>query len=208
MIPAILVKDKVVVGDNHGDAFSKLSDTEKNDAPISGFIDCDHDKFVTETEIVYLKDIILLRHAQAQPEQENGPITEMGERQARKIAIFLQGMCLSGYSGFCSPYKRCLQTAIIIKEICSIEFDPDNHLSKQQPKETTEVFQKRIVESLDNLPKKSVLITHTDFIKSVLLYTHLIGDELKSIANCSITYIHQNRIIWLAKDLNAEENRS
>jgi broad specificity phosphatase PhoE len=207
MMPAILVKDKIVIGVNHGDAFSKLSDTEKNDA-ISGFVDNDHDKFVTETEIVYLKDIILLRHAQAQPEQENGPITEMGEQQARKTASFLKEMCLNGYSGFCSPYQRCQQTSIIIHETCSIQFNPDSHFSKQQPKETTEVFQNRIVESLDNLPKKSVLITHTDFIKNVLLYTHLIGDELKSIANCSITYIHQNRIIWLAKDLNAEENRS
>lgn len=207
MTPAILLNDKVVTGSNHGDAFSKLSIAEQAANLISGFVDSDHNKFVTETEVVYLKEIILLRHAQAVPE-ENGEITEVGKTQAKRIATFMQKMQLIDYVGFCSPYIRCQQTSKIINETCSIKFDSDLHLKKRQENETSKEFCLRIVETLDNLPKKSVLITHTDFIQNVLLYTHLIKDSLQTITNCSITYINQNRIIWLAKDINAEESRS
>lgn len=209
MVPALFIKDKVVTGLHHGDAFSKLSEQEKNDSHlISGFLDNEHHKFVTEDETIYLKDIILLRHAQSDIRVEDGPITANGRVQAFRAAAFLRELQLAGYEGFNSPYLRCQQTSAIIKEICCIPFATDLHLCKQSNHETQVDFLERVTETLDALPPKSILITHTDFIQNILCLTHLIREHLKLVMNCSVTYIHQNRLIWLAKDINAQENRS
>jgi broad specificity phosphatase PhoE len=175
---------------------------------MSGFLDDEHHKFVTEDETIYLKDIILLRHAQSDLRVEDGPITPSGRGQAFRAAGFLRELHLAGYTGFCSPYLRCKQTSAIIKEICCIPFETEPHLCKQTPFENYDEFTGRITETLDFLPPKSVLITHTDFIQNILRLTHLIKEQLKCVVNCSITYIHQNRLIWLAKEINAQENRS
>lgn len=209
MVPALFIRDKVVTGSHHGDAFSKLSEQEKNDCGLmSGFLDDEHHKFVTEDETIYLKDIILLRHAQSDLRVEDGPITSSGRAQAFHAAEFLKELHLAGYTGYCSPYLRCKQTSAIIKEICSIPFEIKPHLCRQTPFENHEEFANRIIGILDVLPPRSVLITHTDFIQKILALTHLIKEQLKFVVNCSITYIHQNRLIWLAKDINAQENRS
>ena len=208
MVPALFIGDKVVTGLHHGDAFSKLSEQEKNSELLSGFLDNEHNKFVTEDETIYLKDIIILRHAQSDLRVEDGSITPSGRVQAFRAAEFLRELHLTGYVGFCSPYLRCKQTSAIIREICAISFEPDNHLCKQTQFEDHDEFQHRIIETLDILPPKSILITHTDFIQNVLNLTHLIKENLKLILNCSITYIRQNRLIWLAREINAQENRS
>jgi broad specificity phosphatase PhoE len=208
MVPALFIGDKVVTGSHHGDAFSKLSDQEKNGELLSGFLDNEHNKFVTEDETIYLKDIIILRHAQSDLRVEDGSITSSGRAQAFRAAEFLRELHLAGYVGFSSPYLRCKQTSAIIREICSISFEADNHLCKRTPFEDYHDFENRITETLDILPPRSVLITHTDFIQKILALTHLIKEQLNFVVNCSITYIHQNRLIWLAKDINAQENRS
>ncbi len=74
------------------------------------------------------------------------------------------------------------------------------------PFETPGEFINRITHVLDALPIKSILITHTDFIQNALIVTHFMSD--RSIVNCSVTYIHQNRLIWLAREINAQESRS
>lgn len=195
MLPAILVKDKIVTGTHHGDAFSKLTEEEKKEQVLSGFLD--NNKFITDEETIYLKDIILLRHAQS---NEAGCITPEGCNQAVKTAEFLKTVCI-GYYGFCSPYLRCKQTSEIIKNTCSVSFQIDPHLEKQTNCENSKDFSSRIIEMLDILPKKSILITHTDFIQNTIVY--LVKHNLKSIANCSITYISQNKLIWLTKVVNA-----
>lgn len=211
MVPAILVKDKVVTGSHHGDAFSKLNNEEKNDSQLlSGFMDCDHFKFVTEDTTIYLKEIIILRHAQSDLRINNGCITYKGRAQAFRAAEFLKGLYLENYQGFCSPYLRCQQTSAIIKEVCEIPFDSDLHFRKRDDNEPQEDFHNRIIEALDILPEKSILITHCDCIQNILEITNLIKENLNIIANCSITYIHQNRLVWLAREVNthAKENRS
>lgn len=132
MVPALYIKDKVVTGLHHGDAFAKLSDHEKNDGELlSGFLDNEHHKFVTDDGAIYLKDIIILRHAQSDLRVEDGPITPSGRAQAFRVAAFLKELHLAGYAGYCSPYLRCQQTSAIIKEVCSIPFETDMHLCKQ-----------------------------------------------------------------------------
>jgi len=201
MIPAILINDKIVTGTNHGDAFGQLNEIEKDGPIISGFLDCKNHKFITdENKIIYLKEIIILRHAESTT-QENGPLTELGRKQALLIAKFLNAMKLQEFKGFYSPYIRCKETSSIIEENCHITFSQEPNLSKQQQHECD--FHNRLLQILDSIPEKSILITHTDFIQNVIQITHCIS--IRKITNCSITYIRKNKIIWLAKEIQCSE---
>lgn len=194
MLPAISTNEKVVTGLHHGDAFSKLNEVEKeSDDLVSGFVDYEKLKFVSDDGTIYLKEIILLRHAQADLRKENGSITFIGRMQAFKVASFLKAFQGKGFQGFCSPYTRCQQTSEIIKEISSISFQINDNLSKGNT--ATE-------EILDTLPEKSILVTHSDIIQSILMITKFINQN-RFISNCSVTYINRNRLIWLAKELEA-----
>jgi phosphohistidine phosphatase SixA len=202
MVPAILTDDKVVTGPNHGEAFGKLNETEKNGPLLSGFLDCKNHKFITdEDKVIYLKEIIILRHGEATP-QEDGPLTELGRKQALQVANFLATMHLQNFQGLHSPYKRCKETSTIIEQNCHLPFSPCDNLSKRQDNETD--FCDRLVKTLDSIPERSILITHTDFIQNVIQITHCIS-SIGKISNCSITYIRKNRIIWLAKEIQCTE---
>jgi len=195
MLPAILVNDKIVTGLHHGDAYQKLTNAEKNDNLLSGFAD-DH-KFITDDQIIYLKEIILVRHAESNTQVVNGKITPNGYHQAKQTAKFIKTLNLVDFNFFSSPYTRCLQTTNIISEECKTCYKIDDQLGKQRHDEDCENFEKRVTEVADHLPKKSIIITHTDFIKSLLHITKL--DDIDLIPNCSITYIFYNRLIWKAK---------
>jgi phosphohistidine phosphatase SixA len=192
MQPALLTEDKVVTGLHHGDAFSKLNEDEKNNPLISGFVDYEHFKFVTDDETIYLKEIILLRHAQSDIRKENGCITDMGRQQAFKAANFLSFFREKGFTGFCSPYLRCQQTSEIIKEICEIPFLVNECLAKGYC---------NTIEILELLPEKSIVVTHSDIIRNIIMLTHSINNTINSISNCSVTYIIRNRLIWLAREV-------
>jgi phosphohistidine phosphatase SixA len=194
MIPAILCNDKIVTGLHHGDAFAKLNENEKNNC-VSGFL---HNlKFIADNKIVYLKQILLVRHAEAE-KNEDGYLTDNGKKQAEKLAKFLIDMDFGNFEMFTSPYIRCKQTS----EILQLNCPTNNCLCKKSPTESNEDFQKRINDLLDFLPEKSILITHSDLIQNILAIINLSQPEC--ISNCSITYIHNNRLIWLAKDINAK----
>lgn len=205
MVPAILMNDKIVTGPCHGDAFSKLTEQEKSNPLIPGFLDCKNHKFITEEDrVIYLKEIIILRHGESRTEQENGPLTELGRRQAFAVAKFLQSMQLQGFIGLYSPYKRCVETSNIIKENSHVPFSVNPALSKQETQEDEDDFCKRLTLTLDSIPEKSILITHTDFIQNLIRITNSIV-SIGKITNCSITYICKNRLIWLAKEIQCSE---
>lgn len=205
MVPAILTDGKIVTGPNHGDAFSKLTEKEKNGNLKSGFLDCKKLKFVTdEDQVIYLKEIIILRHAESPTNQENGPLTELGRKQAEIAAKFLATMQLQGFLGFCSPYNRCTETSTIIGENCPVSFSPCTDLSKRTCQENDNDFCNRLIQVLDFIPEKSILVTHTDFIQNVIRITHSISN-VDRITNCSVTYIIKNRIIWLAREIQCLE---
>lgn len=190
MIPAILCNDKFFTGTHHGDAFSKLTDKEKDDCIISGFID--NLKFISDDKIIYLKEIILIRHAESTC-QENDAITENGKTQANNTATFLNEMKLKDFIGFTSPYTRCQDTSRFFEKICQFKINPN--LSKKSPEENEKDFQKRINDLLESLPEKSILVTHTDLIQNILITC--LNHELNCVKNCSITYICKNRLICL-----------
>lgn len=200
MVPAILTDEKVVTGPNHGDAFGKLTEKEKNGSLISGFLDCKNNKFITEEDkIIYLKEILILRHGDSPNEQENGPLTNLGRIQALTVSQFLINMQIKEFVGFHSPYQRCKETSQIIEQQCHIPFSPCPTLSKKVIQENEKDFLNRLIKTLDFIPEKSILITHTDFIQNVIKITDCMPNV--KINNCSITYIRKNKIIWLAKEV-------
>lgn len=195
MIPAILCNDKIVTGLHHGDAFAKLNEIEKNNNLLSGFLD--NLKFIADDHIIYLKEIILIRHAEAEKD-ENGNITENGKIQAEHLSKFLNNMHLQNFTTYASPYIRCQQTSKILNLNCLTH----NCLCKKSTTESNQDFLKRINDLLDFIPEKSILITHSDIIQNILAFINLSQPEC--IKNCSITYIYNNRLIWLAKDTNVK----
>jgi hypothetical protein len=111
-------------------------------------------------------------------------------------------MKLKEFQGFYSPYHRCAETSSIIEKNCQLPFTQCPNLSKQQQNEIN--FHNRLLQILDFIPEKSILITHTDFIQHVIQITHCIS-SIGIITNCSITYICKNKIIWLAKEIQCSE---
>lgn len=199
MLPAILSKDKVVTGFNHGDAYSRLS-TEEKENVISGFLDEKKLKFITdEYDEIYLKDIIIIRHAQCDCQDFDRCINEVGRGQAIKTAIFLCNINLQDFSIYTSPYQRCVDTTKILSEQTHINYEVNEQLAKQEQTENFRDFEKRIKNVLDNLPKKSMIITHSDFV--ICLLKFLLNTTVKFVPNCSITYTISNRVIWMLKEI-------
>jgi broad specificity phosphatase PhoE len=200
MVPAILTDDKVVTGPCHGDAFSQLTEIEKNGNVTSGFLDCQHHKFITDQDqVIYLKEIIVLRHAES-TDQENGPLTDLGKIQANKVSKLLLSFPIKGFVGFHSPYQRCIETSQIIEENCHIPFTLSDNLCKKINEENESDFCKRSIQVLDLIPEKSILITHTDFIQKFIKIFNC-NVNIGKIKNCSITHIQKNKIILLAKEI-------
>lgn len=186
-VPALYTGDRFTTGVNHGDAYSKLSNSEKENPLHSGFVDNKNLKFVSDSCEFYIKEIIVIRHAVSDGQDIDSHLTEEGRNQAEKVAIFLFKMNIKDFKIFTSPYKRCVETTSIINS----NFEVDSRLSKGEDE--------RVKLLLDDLPSKSLLISHCDVIQNLLMLAcHVM---LESIPNCSITYVNHNRIIWLAKEL-------
>ena len=195
---------KIVTGHNHGDAYEKLTDCEKNQELQSGFIDEHTLKFIADNCEFYLKKIILVRHGESDGEDQDG-ITIKGKNQVKLVANFFTNMQLEGFIGFCSPLQRCIDTAELLENYCNIHFSIHQDLKYQNDNESNEHFFNRVNHVLENLPERSLLISHCDFIKVMTRLIEKNIDIPEFIPNCSTTYIDNNNVIWLAKE-NPQES--
>jgi len=204
-IAALYTGGKVVTGCNHGEAFGKLSECEQNGQLCSGFIDPQKLKFFSDECEFYLKQITMLRHGDSVGHW-NSPITKLGRSQAKLAAAFIVSMKVDGYLGFCSPMLRCVETAHVLEEVCNIHFTPNPKLMKQGDKESCETFLERVKGVLDDLPAKSLIISHCDFIQ---VMTELASDAAapEVVPNCSITHIENHRAIWVARSYDGNSNK-
>jgi len=202
MLPAIYVSGKVVTGSTHGDAFGKLSEKEKNSKVISGFYDPKKLKFIHEEIKLYLKKILLIRHADAGG-FFNSHISDIGRIQAKMVAIFIMKNGFSKYQGFSSPILRCQETSDIIKNSAKVEFYTMANLSKKTDQESQIDFGKRIEKVLEELPQNSILVSHSDIIQQIIGLIDSLH-RIIPIPNCSITYIENEKIVWLTKEIGIE----
>lgn len=160
MTPAILTNGRIVTGFNHGDAFSKLTEIEKDNC-LSGFVN--NNEFVTD-ECFVTKTLIFVRHAPAQDEH----ITKEGKLQMIKLARNLLNI-INQYNCLSSPITRCQESAKIIEKICKIHFTYMDLLI-EKTNETIQEFNNRIIKLLKDLPQKTLVVSHSDLAESILNY--------------------------------------
>ena len=192
-VAALLANGHIITGYNHGDAFGKLTPSQKNGKITSGFIDPSTGEFILQE-----KEIILIRHAQAHQEQNDPEITDIGRSQASQTASYLlKELNLSEFCGFTSTARRCIQTAEIISAIIGVKFVSERSLCDRN--EEKDHFLNRLNDVSQKLPGKSILISHSDFI--ITLIDVLAESKIPHIPNGSITFIVNGCIKWMAIDV-------
>lgn len=130
---ALYVKGKIVVGFNHGDAFSKLSEEEQHQEILSGFFDDETEEFLGDDDAqhFYDKSIFLIRHALVDDKENPDPdISYEGERQVKSLASSMRSNNLNDYEFICSPFLRCLKTAAILQESLGLKISVEPRLAE------------------------------------------------------------------------------
>ncbi len=184
-IAALYVHGRIVTGTHHGDAFSKLTIEEKTQIICSGFLDEEHHKFIGEDKEIFVKEIVLIRHANVD-DSEDPSVTDQGRSQIKRAANFLNDhMDLSDFQGFNSPIKRCQQTADEFSKELNVFFKPETSLIESASPRMLLAF-------LNNLPCKSLLITHCDIISSLVYLTT--EKCVKEIKYCSPLIVVNNTV--------------
>lgn len=197
-VAALCVGDKVVVGANHGDAFSKLNQDEKIGEIESGFLDTATGRFFTEEYDFYLKQIYVIRHGEADGQNFDASLTNTGIQQCIGCADFLAAQESSDFEIYCSPYHRCIQSAQIISKIIAVPYQVLDCLGKQNIEEPNQTFVDRVDHALSEIAAKSIVISHADFILQFV--AEAVGAEFcqefqNGIPNCSVTLIDARRLV-------------
>ncbi len=190
-IAALITKQgKIVVGNNHGMAYSLLTEEERIEV-VSGFVI--EDRFFTEDfkKAFAMKEIIIVRHGESEnnvalSDSLDSQITGLGTDQCLKTAEFLSNYIKGDWHGFTSPFLRCLQTSHIIQKKLNIIFKVDPRLKEnpyvmpvdglkiQARKEypflwekndyvfypEIETYLENVRDFIESLPNKSIIVTH------------------------------------------------
>lgn len=187
---ALYVHGKIVLGFNHNEAFGKLTETEQHEFIVSGFYDTNTEEFEADMDKdhFYDKEMILIRHTETQDKNNlDSTISLYGIKQAKNIADFLlKNFNNKDYVFLTSPLLRCLQTSQIIQQKINVKFVVSPEIMETPEKcfclknhkeyfpefewntesdwnlipESSEIFLNRIKYSLQNLPHKSIIVTH------------------------------------------------
>lgn len=217
-VAALYAGGRIVTGGNHGDAFGKLSRNEQDGDISSGFLDSQTGCFTTDEFQFYVKKIILIRHAEACAEcyqchkwhcsyrnSINPDINDYGRLQCLKAANFLMHVIpIHYYVAYSCDCQRTKATAISICGQLGIPLQLSNRFCDCLEGETSYQFMERLKEDIESLPENSIIISHSDFI--VNLAQLAMGTDItqceqwkNKIPNCSITYVENNRPIWIGE---------
>ena len=216
-IPALLTNGKLVIGSNHGDAFSKLSAQEQDGNISSGFVDPNSHKFVMDDQEIYLKEIILIRHAHTGDYFDPG-ISGLGHSQCEKVANFIsQHFDSQQFQGFTSCCNRTRETAQFIFSRLNINYtagpdfcEPKNwdlpcNKSTDSWYESNYAFMERLQCILAYLPEKSIIVSHCNFIVNMAQLCIGSTDITTcpqwhgKIPHCSLTYLLYNRPMFIGE---------
>lgn len=192
-VAALFINNRAVTGLNHGDAFSKLSCKEQDGQIESGFVDPQTGKFFTEEIKVYLKQVYLIRHGDATGQNKKSALTELGVLQSYSLANLLDQKDISEFEFFSSPYLRCQQTANVIEEKTGLKFCAKEFARKQDSSETVSHFSERITSMIEELPEKSIIVTHTDVIIHTI--NQMVGTIIQKVPHCSVSYVNIKELI-------------
>lgn len=104
-----------------------------------------------------MANLILWRHAEAEMDSKTGAdtdraLTKAGLKDAAKMAKWLNQHLPSNTEAYCSPARRCIETASALQKLNPIEIKVVDFLSIDS---TAEIITKQIV---DNDSSKTILI--------------------------------------------------
>lgn len=196
-IAALYSNGKMVTGSNHGEAFGKLSLADQDGSIDSGFYDPETGKFFTEEFDFYIKQIFLIRHAEAIDDH----LTKNGISQARRTAQFLcDNYDLSEFDAINSPQPRCQHTAQIISNTTGLTFHSDPNYKERMDEETPTEFLQRIELALTSSPSRALIVTHSDVIVNFTerAIRHRISECM--LASASLTFIDEKKLVFYGKD--------
>jgi broad specificity phosphatase PhoE len=192
--PALYANGKIFIGKNHGEAFSRLSPTEKKTNIQSGFLNSETKKFESGSNFFYMMKVILIRHAET---TKNGQrINNKGIKQSQKLKTYISDLAeIRSYEYFSSPAKRCIETSLHISD----KFIVDKEFNEREDNETNEDFLKRINKTIDLLPEKAIIVSHYDFIvyfAQVALMSNINYDHYNNIIpHASLTVINNHELV-------------
>jgi hypothetical protein len=156
MQAALFANGKVVCGLSHGHAASCLTEEEKDKA-LSGWYDAARKKFVYDDRLLYMKEIVLVRHAHACQDH----LTRKGISQITSSLKAMASFYKPGLEIRCGPSERCEHTAWFLSTHFCVPASVDDNLGEP-------VTDEKVVEALDSLPDCAIAITHSDFIRKAV----------------------------------------
>jgi len=142
-----------------------------------------------------LKQVYILRHGEATGQERQSKLTKLGILQSYVLAETIFNKDISEFEFFSSPFLRCKQTAEIIEEKTGLKFHPKEELRKQDVQELPEHFCERIIDLIEFLPPKSILVTHSDVVVNII--AQMIGTIVNNVPNCSISYVSSKEFVIL-----------
>lgn len=230
-LKALYVNGRIVTGLHHGEAFSKLTEEEKNSADLlSGFWNKESG-FLAEELVVpvdtgknargvaeprqprdrnWTKRIILIRHSKVMDGDNDPRLSPEGHWWAEAMAAALSHeIDLSAFSAYASPYRRCLETSYHVLKHSGIMLQVDPRLAEAYSppfhEETAADLIRRVGTLIESLPACSVLFSHCNLIGKLVQL--ICGDDLtKSVVPlASITYIVNHKIVFFGRKEHNEE---
>jgi phosphohistidine phosphatase len=120
-----------------------------------------------------MANLILWRHAEAEDHSKTGAdadraLTKTGHKDAAKMAKWLNQHLPSNTEVFCSPARRCLETAATLQKLSSIEIKVADFLSVDS---TAEIIANKVRN--DDSSKTILIIGHQPNLGLVI--TNLLG---------------------------------
>jgi len=195
---------RVVTGIHHGEAFGKLSDTERNEL-ISGFLDPITGKFMSDEIEFYAKKLICFRHSEIDNEEDPG-INDEGRIHSERAAFFIKQQIreINTFQGVCSPARRCVETAEVFSKFLNIDFEVNYDLMDVVPDESEHDFLNRVKSVLRNLFSRSIIVSHCNLIANLVRACY--GCDVEKhpewkhyLPKTSVTYLDGPKLIWMGR---------
>lgn len=135
-IAALYIHGRVVLGASHLDAFEQLTPEEKDSDDISsGFFNQETMEFdgYVEHEHFFNKKIMLMRHGKPRNDDLDPGLSNEGINEVIQVARQILQFNLTGFTGYTSPMRRCLETARIVHEYTGLTFSVAPELMETPP---------------------------------------------------------------------------
>jgi len=188
-VAALMVGGKVVTGANHGFAFSKLTEAEKDAQDLrSGFLDPLTGKFFDEDGERPAKSMLLVRHAHV----EGGHLSNYGRDTALGIGDWLTRSQFRDYAVFSSPSSRCQETSFLLGK----PFKVTELLDEVHEEEPLKAVWSRLGRVMADTPHRCIFVTHQDIVRSIA--TLLQAEDPGLVPHAAMLHFLADQLAWMS----------